>query len=169
MNRLRQFWIVGIALAILCASILSLAPSTQAATTPQTAPPVSTLVAIRAAAHRQASPRYERVVFEFRGPVPLISVQYTNQLIGDGSGLPVAISGRAIVLLTMKPAQAHNDQGQTTAPTRVKYNLANIKEVASAGDFEAVLNYGIGLDHKTELRVLTLDNPSRVVVDFIER
>lgn len=165
MNRLRQYWVAVIALVILCVSILALAPATQAATPP----PVSTLVAIRAAAHRQDNPPYERVVFEFSGPVPLITVQYVNQLIGDGSGLPVPISGRAILKLTMKPAQAHNDRGQSTAPTRVKVNLPNVKEIANAGDFEAVLNYGIGVDHKTEIRVLTLDSPSRVVVDFIER
>lgn len=165
MTRLRQSWMAVAALIILCASILALAPVTRAATPP----PISTLVAIRAAAHRQASPRYERVVFEFTGPVPLITVQYINQLIGDGSGLPVSISGRAILQLTMKPAQAHNDRGQSTAPTRVKYNLPNVKEVASAGDFEAVVTYGIGVDRKTEIRVITLESPSRVVVDFIER
>lgn len=165
MNKLRQFWTAGVALILFLLCILSVTPATQAATPP----PISTLVAIRAAAHPRAIPRYERVVFEFSGPVPLITVQYVNQLIGDGSGLPVAISGRAILQLTMKPAQAHNDRGQVTAPTRVKLNLPNVKEVALSGDFEAVLNYGIGLDRKTELRVLTLDQPSRVVVDFIKR
>jgi hypothetical protein len=154
-----------VALVVLVASIQTLAPVTQAAQ----APAVSTLVAIRAAAHPETTPRYERVVFEFIGPVPLITVQYVNQLIGDGSGLPVSITGRAILQVTMKPAQAHNDRGQSTAPTRIKLNLRNVKEVASAGDFEAVLTYGIGVDRNTETRVITLDNPSRVVVDFIER
>src|SRR4051812_7787908 len=129
MNTLRRFWIVGAALIVLCASILRVAPATKAATPP----PISTLVAIRAGAHPEASPRYERVVFEFSGAVPLLTVQYVNQLIADASGMPVSITGHAIVQVTMKPAQAHNDRGQSTAPTRIKVNQANVKEIAGAG------------------------------------
>ncbi len=130
-------------------------------------PPVSTLVAIRAAHHPEATPRYDRSVFEFSGPVPLIEVQYVNQLIEDRSGRPIPIAGNALLQLTMRPAQAHNDQGQPTAPLRVGFPLPNVKEVARAGDFEAVLTYGIGLAHKSEIRVITLTNPSRVVTDFL--
>lgn len=130
-------------------------------------PPVSTLVAIRAAAHPKETPSYERVVFEFSGPVPLISVQYVDQLIADGSGFPVTIAGNAILEIMMKPAQAHNDQGQATAPARVAVNLPNVKEVVGSGDFEASVSYGIGLDHKVEIRILTLAQASRIVVDFV--
>jgi hypothetical protein len=151
------------ALLVLGASIMAMAPATRAATPP----PISTLVAIRAAAHNETTPRYERVVFEFTGPVPLIAVHYVPQLIGDGSGLPVAIAGNAILQLTMRPAQAHNDQGQSTAPGRVTVNLPNVKEVARSGDFEAVVTYGIGISRKSEIRILTLEGPSRIVVDFI--
>jgi hypothetical protein len=64
-------------------------------------------------------------------------------------------------------AQAHNDQGRLTAPTRIKYGLRNVKEVVNAGDFEGVLTYGIGLNNKSQIRVFTLTNPSRVVVDVL--
>lgn len=133
-----------------------------------TNPPLSTLVGIRAAHHPEATPRYDRVVFDFSGPVPLIVVEYVDQLIAAGSGLPVPIAGNAILSLTMQPAQAHNEQGDTTAPTEVTFNLPNLKQVVAAGDFEAVLNYGMGLEHKAEVRVLTLSNRSRVVVDFLQ-
>jgi hypothetical protein len=99
--------------------------------------------------------------------VPLIEVQYVTQLLADGSGLPVPITGHAILQLTMRPAQAHNEQGQPTAPTRMSFGLPNVKEVAGAGDFEGVVTYGIGLVHKSELRVITLTQASRVVVDFL--
>ena len=163
MNGLRRYWIPVVVFVFLVGSILAAAPKTQAAA----APPVSTLVAIRAAYHPEATPRYDRVVFQFSGPVPLIEAQYVNKLIGDASGLPVKISGNVILQLTMRPAQAHNDQGRSTAPTRIKFGLRNVKEVASAGDFESVLTYGIGLAHKSEIRVMTLAQPSRVVVDFL--
>ena len=128
---------------------------------------VSTLGALRAAHHPEGTPPYDRVVFEFRGPVPLIKVQYVTQLIADGSGLPVPITGNAILQLTLRPAQAHNEQGQPTAPTRLSFGLPNVKEVAGAGDFEGVLTYGVGVAHKAELRVITLAQASRVVVDFL--
>ncbi len=130
-------------------------------------PPVSTLVAIRAVHHPEAMPRYDRVVFEFSGPVPLIRVQYVNQLIEGGSGRPIPITGNTLLQLIMRPAQAHNDQGQLTAPIRVGFTLPNVEEVARAGDFEDVVTYGIGLAHKLEIRVITLANPSRVVTDFL--
>ena len=131
-------------------------------------PLISTLVAIRAAHHHEATPMYDRVVFEFSGPVPLIEIEYVQQLIGDGSGLPIAIAGNAIVHVRFTPAQAHNATGQPTPPERISYNLPNVKEVARAGDFEAVVSYGIGLDHKAETRIITLASPSRVVIDVIQ-
>lgn len=164
---LRRVWIPTLVLAVLVGATWSARPATQAAAAPA-APPVSTLVAIRAASHPEATPRYERVVFQFDGPVPLIEVNYVKQLIGGASGLPVAIRGNAVLELTMRPAKAHNEQGQSTAATRFTLGLRNIKEVAGAGDFEAVLGYGIGLAHKAEIRVITLDQPSRVVVDFLD-
>ena len=130
-------------------------------------PAGSTLRALRAAHHPEGTPPYDRVVFEFSGPVPLLEVQYVTRLIGDGSGLPVPITGNAILQLTLRPAQAHNEQGQPTAPTRMTFGLPNVKEVASAGDFEGVVTYGIGVAHKVELRVITLTQASRVVVDFL--
>ena len=132
-----------------------------------TSPTFSTAVAIRAAHHAENSPHYDRVVFEFTGPVPLIQIQYVDQLLADGSGLPVPVAGHAILQLTMQGAQAHDPKGNPTAPNQITPNLDNVKEVINAGDFEAVLTYGIGVDHKAELRVLTLADPSRVVVDFL--
>ena len=67
----------------------------------------------------------------------------------------------------MRVAQAHDDQGRITAPTRIAYRFPVVKEVAVSSDFEGVLSYGIGLTAKSELRVLTLSDPSRVVIDVI--
>lgn len=127
----------------------------------------ATLVAIRAAHHPEATPKYDRVVFEFDGPVPLIDVQYVKQLIGDGSGLPVPVAGRAIVQAQFRPARAHDDNGDDTGPRQLKPNLPLVREIVGSGDFEAVLTYGIGVSRKAEIRVLTLSDASRVVIDFI--
>ena len=67
---------------------------------PSTPPTQATLVAIRAAHHAETTPTYDRVVFEFSGQMPLLRIEYVKKLIGDGSGLPVPIAGRVILLGT---------------------------------------------------------------------
>ncbi|MFL5804674.1 MAG: hypothetical protein ACJ8CR_23380 [Roseiflexaceae bacterium] len=125
------------------------------------------LVAIRAAHHAEEVPNYDRVVFEFDGPLPPLRIEYVKQLFGGGSGLPVPIAGRAILQVEFRPAQAHDDNGQETAPHHLKPKLPIVREIISTDDFEAVVTYGIGLRRKAELRILTLDSPNRLVIDFL--
>ncbi|MET8764001.1 hypothetical protein [Lentzea sp. NPDC004782] len=124
----------------------------------------STLVAIRAAHH----PDYDRVVFEFSGPVPARrDVGYVPELIGDPSGLPVPVAGDAILQVRMAPARGHDDNGNVTyGPARRTYALPNVIQVVNSGDFEGVLTFGIGLAQRTGVTVSTLTGPSRVVVDI---
>jgi hypothetical protein len=134
---------------------------------PSTPTTSATLVAIRAAHHAEMHPAYDRVVFEFSGALPLIRIEYVRELISDGSGLPVPIAGRAILLVQFTPAQAHNDRGTATAPEHLNPKLPLVKAIARAGDFEAMVTYGIGLARKVSPRVLTMDNPDRLVIDFL--
>lgn len=134
---------------------------------PAQQPATPILVAIRAASHPKESPKYERVVFEFSGPVPYLRIEYVTQLIADGSGAPVGITGKAILQVQFTPAQAHNDRGKPTAPNNINLRLSLVKQIVSTGDFEGVVTYGIGLVRKTETRILTLGNPLRVVIDFL--
>ena len=167
MNGLKRYWIPVVAFVLLVGSVWMGAPRAHAAAAQ---PAVSTLVAIRAAYHPEAKPRYDRVVFEFSGPVPQIDPHpgYVKELRGDPSDIRIPICGKAIFELTMRPAQAHNEQGQgTVRSTRLYPGLRNVQQIKNAGDFEAVLSYGIGLRHKSQFRVFTLTHPSRVVVDFL--
>jgi hypothetical protein len=121
-----------------------------------------TLVDIRAAHH----PGFDRIVFEFAGGLPSTrDAKYVDELLGDGSGLPVRIAGRAVLQVSFAPARAHDVQG-TTAPRRVAFPLPNIMTAVRSGDFEAVTTYGIGLAKKTPFHVSTLQDPSRVVLDI---
>jgi hypothetical protein len=122
----------------------------------------SRLVGIRAAHH----PGFDRVVFDFRGPVPYErSVRYVSSLIADGSGARVSVAGRAFLRVRFAPAEAHDATG-ATAPARVAYPLPNVLTVVRAGDFEGVVSYGIGLAARQRLRLFALTNPSRVVLDI---
>jgi hypothetical protein len=133
------------------------APTSAAIATPR-------LVAVRAAHH----PGIDRVVFEFAGGLPSSrSAAYVSQLVGDASGLPVRIAGLAVLKVRFSSVNAHDSTGRTTAPTRVAYNLPNVMSVVQAGDFEAVVTYGIGLMSRQPYRMFTLTGPPRVVVDVM--
>jgi hypothetical protein len=120
-----------------------------------------TLVAVRAAHH----PGFDRIVFEFRGGLPSRhSVRYVDRLVGDASGLPVRIAGRAILQARFAPARAHDAAGQTVR-TRTAFPLPDIMTTVQSGDFEGVTTYGIGLAKRTPFHVSTLRGPSRVVID----
>jgi hypothetical protein len=127
------------------------------------APVTPTLVGIRAAHH----PGFDRLVFDFRGGLPAdVRARYVDTLIGDFSGLRVPVAGRAVVRLTFRGAQAHTMAGTAaTAPSRRAFALPNVMAIAQAGDFEAVLTYGVGLAKQTRFQVFTLRSPDRVVVD----
>jgi hypothetical protein len=137
--------------------------ATGATTATATQPTFPTLIGIRAAHH----PAFDRIVFDFSGGLPASRVAtYVPQLIGDPSGLPVPIAGRAILQVRFEFANAHDDAGNATAPGRIAFALPNIITAVRSGDFEAVTTYGIGLAKEQPFRLFTLTNPYRVVIDI---
>jgi hypothetical protein len=128
----------------------------------QSAPETPTLVDVRAGGHTG----YDRVVFEFRGPVPEHRIGYVDQLVQDGSGNPVSVAGAADLEVVFEGANAHNEDGSPTiSPRQFSPGLTAVKEVAQIGDFEAVVTYGIGVDRRRPIEVSTLSSPSRLVID----
>ena len=153
-----------LALAIAAAGVL--APASSAQFVPPSHPAATTtgprLIAIRAAHH----PGPDRLVFEFSGPPPSQQhVRYVGRLIADPSGRSIPIAGRAILAASFFPATARGAATGVAVPERVAFALPNVMTVVSAGDFESVLSYGIGLAKRTTFRVFTLTGPSRVVID----
>lgn len=140
------------------------APAAPAAAAPAVtaAPVIPTLVAVRAAHH----PRFDRIVFQFDTPrAPAASVAYVPQLIGDGSGLPVPVPGRAVLRVVFTGAVAHDDDGHATVDTTRAFALPNIMSLRSGGDFEAVVTLGVGVARRTAFHVHRLANPGRVIID----
>jgi hypothetical protein len=128
----------------------------------QSAPETPILVDVRAGGHTG----YDRVVFEFRGPVPEHRIGYVDQLVQDGSGNPVSVAGAADLEVVFEGANAHNEDGSPTiSPRRFSPGLTAVKEVAQVGDFEAMVTYGIGVDQRRPIEVSTLSSPSRLVID----
>jgi hypothetical protein len=133
------------------------------AAAPAGAQSTPTLVAVRAGRHAG----FDRVVFEFRGPVPAArQVRWVDQLVQDGSGEPVHLAGGADLEVVFQGASAHDDRGMpTVSPRRFSPGFTALKEVAQVGDFEAVVGYGLGVDRRRPFRVSTLSGPSRLVID----
>jgi hypothetical protein len=136
------------------ATLPAQASSNDARTTPR-------LVDVRAAHH----PEFDRVVFEFAGPLPAYDVEYVEKLVQDGSGRSMRIAGQAILQLHLTNAKAHTSKGKPTVRKRTAYALPNIITTVRAADFEGVVTYGIGLAKRSDVNVFSLRSPSRVVID----
>jgi hypothetical protein len=168
MTRIVQHCVVMCAISISVFGVLLGARSAPVAARSQPINPTATLVGIRAASHPESMPQYDRVVFELQGRLPeRIRVEYVPVLLADGSGAVVPVQGTGILHLVLSLASAHTSTGTPTVPARIHPHLSLVKEMVRSGDFEGVVSYGIGLSQKTELRFLTLTNPTRVVIDFL--
>jgi len=122
-----------------------------------------TLVQISAAHH----PGYDRLVFQFSGGLPAQrSVRYVSAIIADGSGLPVSVVGSALLQVRFSAANGHDAHGHGTyGAARRTFPLPGIIQVVNAGDFEAVLSFGVGVARAEPVHMFTLTGPSRVVID----
>lgn len=152
-------------LAVPALMLATIAPA-QAATTSATEPDVGVLTSVRASHH----PGFDRVVWQFDGPLPQTrKVDWVTQLNNGSSDLYLPVAGNAILRLTMFNARAHRQNGDTwvpTVPLRQTFALHNVTEVVQNDDWEAVVGYGIGLNKKTSYKLFTLSHPNRVVLDI---
>jgi hypothetical protein len=119
---------------------------------------------------------YDRVVFQFKNGLPGYRVEYVEPpLREDGSGNLVELEGEYFVVVRMEPASGFDlsvPEGELvyTGPRRIVGDGTSVvREIVRTGDFEAVLTWAIGLDLVRSFRVLTLENPARIVVDFAAR
>ena len=118
---------------------------------------------------------FDRVVFRFRNAVPGYRIEYVEPpLREDGSGALVRVEGEAFVLVRMEPASGFDlsvPEGELVykGPRRISGADAGtsvVRELVRTGDFEAVLSWAVGLSDRVDFRVLTLQDPPRLVVDF---
>ena len=119
---------------------------------------------VRTATHEN----FDRVVFEFEGnAVPGYHIEYVEKPVKDcGQGEPVSISGDGLLLVRLLPAQAHSESGVATIKARqLAPGLPLIKEMKIICDFEADVQWVVGVTAPNRYRVLELSNPARLVVD----
>jgi hypothetical protein len=147
--------LLALAVTLLATVLASLLPGPVGASAAE--PQVAQLTKLRAASHAT----YDRVVWEFAGPLPERTVvRRGTRLLADGSGMPVVIAGSTVLTVSMIGAKGHiYETGRATGPTHLVPGTTNVVEVKQSGDFEAVLSYGVGLVKDQRHRVFTLRNP----------
>ncbi len=117
---------------------------------------------------------YDRVVFEFAGPVDGYSVHY-GETYTDGEGLAMSpyTAGSAVLAVSLR-APAYDDSHVSTYPHRTGDHVANVlryrtlRDVVFAGSFEGYTTVAVGVRARLPFRVSVLSGPgthSRIVLD----
>lgn len=124
----------------------------------------ATLLAVRTA--RQDG--FDRIVFEFDTQVPQWRVDYVDSPQHEcGSGEEVRLEGDAWLQVDFEATNAHTEDGRATgAPRHVADPPgANLRELHRTCDFEAQVQYVIGVGSPNRYRAFQLSGPARLVVD----
>ncbi|HYT10658.1 MAG TPA: hypothetical protein VEL73_08355 [Mycobacteriales bacterium] len=105
---------------------------------------------------------FDRVVFRLTGPGLGYEATYTSRLTEDASGRTLPIAGSTVLTVTL-----HGTPWMTSPSPQVNVSprFPALRQVRSAGEFEAVATYGIGQATKAGFRVFRLTGPDRIVVD----
>jgi hypothetical protein len=124
------------------------------------------LAEVRSASHEE----FDRVVFEFRGRrVPGYRIEYVDRPVRQcGSGEPVEVAGDGWLQVRLEPARAH--AGDTAVVATVternrELDLPNLRQLVLTCDFEAQVEWVLGLGSPNPYRIIELPDPPRLVVD----
>jgi hypothetical protein len=170
----------GLLLAILVAFVGVVLPASTASADPycgitwgsgaKTTWPTETahMVGLRAGQHDC----YDRLVFDFDGPVDGFWVSYVDTVTEDGSGTPIPLRGGARLAVTVH-APAYDQHFTPTYTFANRSELVNVtgyqtfRQVAWAGSWEGTTMVGLGVRARLPFRVFTL--PGQVVIDVAHR
>jgi hypothetical protein len=134
-------------------------PVTGSATTPR-----AQITDVRVGAHDG----YDRIVFEFDSGTPQYRIDRAEPpLREDASGRPLDVAGSSFLSIVLTDASRALPEGGLSyhGPLVFTPRFDALVELVEGGDFEAVSTWYAGLRADSCLRVLTLDSPSRLVID----
>ena len=146
----------GSATPATAAATASTGPTAAGATTAPVGPsyPDDGPAGLLAAVRTERYPDHDRVAFQFHGrSVPVAAIAYQDRITTDPADLPVPLAGAKFLhvafhgaRLDTAPVVSDPAKAQRyTGPTRFTPNCPTLRELATAGDFEAVLSFGLGL------------------------
>lgn len=125
---------------------------------------VAVLRDVRTGGHQN----YDRMVFEFAdGRVPGYRIEYKEPPVKNcGEGREIEVDGKAMLVIQLTPAAAHDAKGMVTINERERVlPLKMMRELKLICDFEAEVTWLVGTSASNRYRVLELANPARLVVD----
>ena len=126
--------------------------------------PGSYLTAVRVGEHAG----YDRVVFQFSGGLPAVTVSRVATVYTDPKGTPVALPGQSYLHVVFHGASGtcpQPSQRTWAGPAVLTPYYPQVLVVSAAGDFEGYLSFGIGLAAQGGYHVFTLTGPDRVAID----
>jgi hypothetical protein len=134
---------------------------------------VVNLVATRVGVHTEDG-GFDRLVFEFAGnaiPKYVVSKQDGTKFTGpgEGEGTTIELTGEAGLNVWFPRATGYDlHEGKPTYQGEKRFPLSGGKgllEVAEVEDFESNLVWGVGVANNACIKVSTLTNPPRVIID----
>ncbi len=114
-------------------------------------------------------PGYDRIVFEFATGLPEYTIELaTPPFTADPSGLPLSVRGERFLHVVLHNGTRVLPDGTESYAGAVSFSPSYpiLRDLQSAGDFEAMASWYVGLAADTCVRVLTLEGPSRLVIDL---
>lgn len=114
---------------------------------------------------------FDRIVLEFEdSQLPRYRIGFAEPpIVQCASGEVMSVAGAAYLEIHLEPAQAHDEQGRTTLPEwSLPPSLTVIRDLQKSCEFEAHLDWVVGLPAARPFRVMELDEPSRLVIDLEE-
>ena len=122
------------------------------------------LTAVRTGEHSG----YDRGVFQFSAKLPSYTVERVQAVYSDPKGTPVPLAGQSYLRVVFHGTSAVCPQPPHrtyTGPRVLTPYYPELLTVSTAGDFEGVLSFGIGLAAPGSYHVFTLTSPDRLVID----
>lgn len=110
-------------------------------------------------------PTFDRFVIRARFATPRYDVRYVKRIIADPSGLRVPLLGTKRIRVVIRNARGHTQAGTNLLPHVRTPLCPNLRQIKTAGDFEGIVSFGLGLRRKTGFRVFRLTDPTRIVID----
>ena len=109
---------------------------------------------------------YDRFVLQFDSQVPsyVVKRQAKPVFTQGASGQQITLSGMTGVLVTVHSTSESASYSGSTDFTQVGFQV--LKEARLTQDFEGTVSWGLGLGSPACMRVFTLLDPARLVIDF---
>jgi hypothetical protein len=112
---------------------------------------------------------YDRVVFEFTGGLPEASLERAEPpFTHDATGAPIDVGGESFLRLIMRGGTKQTEEGTSSydGPTDFDPGHPGLIDLIEGGDFEAQSTWYFGLSGESCVRVLTLEDEPRIVIDI---